>query len=188
MAGEERFIELACRNPINGELLRRIGAADLPDAWLVAGCLFQTVWNVVASHEPAYGIADYDVFYFDASDLSWEAEDRVIRRTAPLFADLGVDVQVRNQARVHLWYEAKFGPGYPPLQSSRDGIDRFLIAGTCLGARPADVGIELYAPFGVEEIMAGLLRPNPQNPRPDLFAAKAASYIERWPWLQVVPL
>lgn len=179
------FLELACRNPINVQLLSRLGEAGLPDAWLVAGCLFQTVWNLASGREPTYGIADYDIFYFDETDLSWEAEDRAIRRVASLFGGLGVEVQVRNQARVHLWYGSKFGPGYPPLRSSRDGIDRFLIAGTCVGIRQSDNGFELYAPFGLEDIASGALRPNPRNYRPHLFKAKAASYVARWPWLRV---
>ena len=39
-----------------------------------------------------YGIADYDVFYFDP-DLSWQAEDAVIRRLQETFAASGVTVE-----------------------------------------------------------------------------------------------
>jgi hypothetical protein len=42
---------------------------------VTAGCLFQTVWNVVTDRPPTSGIKDYDIFYFDGTDLSWEAED-----------------------------------------------------------------------------------------------------------------
>ena len=31
--------------------------------------------------------------------------------------------QIRNQARVHLWYEEKFGVGCPPHQSTEAAID-----------------------------------------------------------------
>ena len=68
-----------------------------------------------------HGILDYDVFYFDCDDLTWEAEDRIIRRCAELFSDLGVEVQVRNQARVHLWYEQKYGSPCPQMKSSKEG-------------------------------------------------------------------
>lgn len=183
---EREFIALACRNPVNAALLRRLAEMNLPDCWLVAGCLFQTVWNVTSGREPTHSIADYDVFYFDDADLSWEAEDHVIRLVAEACADLNVEVQVRNQARVYLWYAEKFGPGYPALQSSRDGIDRFLIAGTCIGMRETPEGIEVYAPYGLSEIAEGLLRPNPLNFRPEQFRAKAESYKARWPWLRIV--
>jgi hypothetical protein len=53
-------------------------------------------------------VKDYDVFYFD-EDLSWEAEDAVIQHLGVLTNDLGVTVEIRNQARVHLWYKQRFG-------------------------------------------------------------------------------
>ena len=75
----------------------------MPDAWLVSGCLVQTVWNVLTGRAVGYGINDYDVFYFDP-DTSWEAEDAVIRKLAARLERLGIIVETRNQARVHLWY------------------------------------------------------------------------------------
>ena len=45
----------------------------------MSGCLVQTVWNVLTNRALDYGIADYDVFYFDP-DTSWAAEDAVIRK------------------------------------------------------------------------------------------------------------
>lgn len=44
------------------------------------------MWNVITGQPPEAGILDYDLVYFDASDLSWEAEDAVIRRGDEIFA------------------------------------------------------------------------------------------------------
>src|SRR6266566_5035409 len=82
---------------------------DLPGWYLVAGWLCQTVWNVASGQPPEAGILDYDLAYFDASDLSWAAEDAVIQAGHQVFARLPAPVQIRNQARVHLWYGEKFG-------------------------------------------------------------------------------
>ena len=71
------------------------------------------------------------------ADLSWAAEDRVIRQVNALTADLGVTVEVKNQARVHLWYRDRFQADYPQLQSAQDGIDRFPVACTCVGIEVA---------------------------------------------------
>ena len=81
-----------------------------------SGALFQTVWNVLTHRAPDYGIKDYDVFYFDP-DTSWDAENDVIVRAKHMFADVDAAIEVRNQARVHLWFEAKFGAPYAPLIS-----------------------------------------------------------------------
>ncbi|MFC7552299.1 nucleotidyltransferase family protein [Pseudoroseomonas wenyumeiae] len=175
--------DLALANPVNAEILQRLPALGAPQAHLVAGCLFQAVWNHRSGHEPGWGVKDYDIFYFDGADLSWEAEDRVIRCAEALFADLGIMVEVRNQARVHLWYPEHFGEPYPRLTSARDGIDRYLIACTCIGIAPDR---EVYAPDSLEDLWDGQLRMNPRHPQPRLFPAKAESYRARWPWLSIL--
>jgi hypothetical protein len=35
------------------------------------------------------------------------------------------EVEIRDEARVHLWYEAKFGTPCPPYTSAADAIDSF---------------------------------------------------------------
>nr|WP_242528977.1 nucleotidyltransferase family protein [Ramlibacter ginsenosidimutans] len=157
----------------------------LPDGWLVAGCLFQTVWNLQSGRLPHEGIKDYDIFYFDADDFSAAGEARVQARVERLLGFLGVPIEVKNQARVHLWYEEHFGHPYPQLATAREGIDRFLIPSTCVGVRRTASGHELYAPNGLEILYAGLITPNPLTPHLTLFREKAASYQSRWNWLQV---
>ena len=183
---EARFKSIALSHPLNAELLRRLPAIGLPDCWLVAGCLFQTVWNAIAGRPLADGIKDYDIFYFD-EDLSWDAEDRAIARMRGALADLNIAVDLKNQARVHLWYEQRFGKPYPQLHSARDGIDRFLVAETCIGLSTGQAGndVRLHAPFGVDDKFDGILRPNPLCVDPAGFAAKAASYRQRWPHLVI---
>jgi hypothetical protein len=175
------FVALVRRNPANAAILDRLGTLGAPDAWLTAGCLAQTVWNLQSGRPVQEGIRDYDLFYHDP-DLSWEAEDAVIRRASSLFADLGVEVEVRNQARVHLWFEAKFGYPIAPILDARDGIDRFLFRGICIGI---DATGAVYAPYGLEDLVDGVLRPNPQNPRLPKMLEKAEDYRARWPWLKV---
>src|SRR5262249_12244699 len=112
-----RFLALALTNPVNAAIVDELAQLALPDHWLVSGCLVQTAWNVLTGRAVDHGIADYDVFYFDP-DTSWEAEDSVIRTLQARLAHLGVKVEARNQARVHLWYPAKHGLPYPPLTCS----------------------------------------------------------------------
>lgn len=178
------FIAQAMQDPVNAALLARLPAFGLPQGFLTAGSLFQATWNALSKQPPGWGVKDYDVFYFDDSDLSWDAEDAVIRRVHEAVADLGVTVEVKNQARVHLWYEARFKSHYPRLRSARDGIDRYLIACTRVGIDLAER--MLYAPDGLDDLAAGVLRMNPLLPMPALFLRKARDYQARWPWLQVV--
>jgi hypothetical protein len=154
----------------------------LPDGFLAAGCVFQTIWHVRSGRPAAEGVRDYDVFYYDAADLSWGAEDAVIRRVASACAGIDANVEVRNQARVHLWFEQRFGHEVAPLASSRAAIDRFLMPCCAVGIEIATGA--LYAPFGLEDAWEGILRPNPWNPQHDLYLRKVADYRTRWPFLR----
>jgi hypothetical protein len=173
------------RNRFNRAILDRLPALALPDAWLVSGALFQTVWNVQTNRQPDFGIRDYDVFYFDP-DTSWDAEDAAIQRAADAFADLGITVELRNQARVHLWYAEKFGKPYPRLQRATDGIDRFLMPCAQVGVN-AD-GATVYAPHGFDDIAAMIVRPNrTANFHPDRYREKALRWQDSWPELTILP-
>jgi uncharacterized protein len=181
------FLALALRNPVNETLADELFRLALPDAWIVSGCLVQTVWNVRTARAVDYGIADYDVFYFDP-DTSWQAEDAVIRRLQGRLAKLGVKLEVRNQARVHLWYPEKHGLPYPALSCSTDGIDRFLTKTTQVGIRRNKNGHHIHAPNGFADIAGMIVRPNPTpNFSPADYTAKARRWKELWPELTVLP-
>lgn len=181
----QRFVQDALRNRCNAVLLERLPELNLPDAWLVGGCLFQTVWNLRGGQPPGAGIRDCDIFYFDAGDLSEAAETAVNQRAERLFGDLGVPLELKNQARVHTWYPAYFGRPCPPLQNACEGIKRFLVGSTSVGLRQTGTGVEVYAPHGLDDLYQGLLRRNPGVDHGALYAQKARDYQARWPWLHV---
>ena len=180
------FLALALRNPVNKIIADELFKLALPDAWLVSGCLVQTVWNVLPNRAVDYGISDYDVFYFDP-DTSWEAEDAIIRKLSERFARLGIAVEARNQARVHLWYPDKHGLPYTPLQRSTEGIDRFLTRNTRIGIRRTEAGYEVYAPDGFDDAANLIVRPNPgPNFSAVNYAKKAARWKTLWPEVTVL--
>ena len=167
---EKRFIELALTNEVNREILKRLPSLGLADAWLVSGSLFQTVWNALTGRAPDYGIKDYDIFYFDA-DTSFEAEDAAIRRCAEIFAATDAEIELKNQARVHLWYEQKFCTAYPPLRSSCEGIDRFLAPACMVGIAPDR---RVYAPHRFSDLHTIAILPAPAPKfRAELYAETA---------------
>ena len=175
----ESFLRDVSLNKTNATILARWGDLNLPNSWLVAGCLFQTVWNLQSGRPAEAAIKDYDIFYFDSDDLSDMGEQQTQARVSTLLSDLGVTVEVANQARVHCWYSTHFARPYPKLSSSEDGIRRFLVLETCVGVRPN----ACYTPYGLNGVYAGTLSPNPLTPYPELFTEKVMSYRARWPKL-----
>ena len=179
------FVAAALQNSVHDVLLERINELQLPDAWIVAGCLSQTMWNVLSGREIGYGIDDYDIFYFDP-DLSWAAENEVIQSFQTCARRVGVRVEVRNQARVHLWCPAKHGKPYPALSSATNGIDRFLTRCTQIGL--SSNGRDIYAPAGVDDVRSFIVRPNlTPNFSADAYRRKSERWQALWPELQIVP-
>ncbi|MGW5126849.1 nucleotidyltransferase family protein [Streptomyces sp. NPDC004069] len=176
------------RNEVLTDVMTRAATLELPGWYVTAGCLFQTVWNVVTGRPPTSGIRDYDIFYFDGSDLSWEAEDAVIKAGQEVFAGLPAEVEIRNEARVHLWYEQKFGVPCPPHGSTEAAIDSFAATTCCLGVRlEPDGEWRVYAPHGLSDVFNLVVRPNPVLAPRDVYEAKAVRWKDEWPELTVLP-
>jgi hypothetical protein len=176
------------RNQTLTEVLTRAAALGLPGWYLAAGCLYQTVWNVVTGRPPEAGILDYDLDYFDGSALSWQAEDAVIQAGQQLFGDLPVPVEIRNQARVHLWYEQRFGVACPPHDSTEAAIDTFETTTACVGVRLQPGGRwRIYAPHGLGDIFNLVVRPNPVLAPRHVYQAKVTRWLQQWPSLTILP-
>jgi hypothetical protein len=178
----EAFVAALRSNDVLVDVLERAAALDLPGWYLTSGCLFQTVWNVVTGRPPGEGIRDYDLFYFDDTDLSWEAEDAVIRS-----AGLPAVVEIRNEARVHLWYERHFGVPCPPYSSTEAAIDSFAATTCCLGVRVVAGEWRVYAPHGFADVFNLVVRPNPVLAPRQVYETKTARWRGQWPSLTVLP-
>ena len=190
MTLEDRLVEIIRDVPTTMQVLRVTRDLGLPDGMVFSGAVYQPVWNHLTGRAPDYGIKDYDVAYHDASDTSYEAEDVVIRRVAAAFDEpLKGLVEVRNQARVHLWFEQKFGADepYPPLLSSADALKRFVATAFCVGVRlEANDRLSVWAPFGLDDLFALHLRPNPLRVKgAGGWARTTGSAKARWPEITV---
>ncbi|SDH14031.1 hypothetical protein SAMN05216553_116188 [Lentzea fradiae] len=187
MTDERALREALTRNEALVEVLHRAAGLDLPGWYLTAGCVVQTVWNVVTGRPPAEGIRDYDLFYFDDSVLGWDAEDAVIRNGARVFGDLPVDVEIRNEARVHLWYEDHFGVPCAPYTSTEAAIDSFASTTCCVGVRLDGGQWHVYAPYGLEDVFGLVVRPNPVLAPRHVYETKTRRWRRQWPALTVLP-
>lgn len=175
--------------PVLMDVLTGLRDLAIPEGMLVAGAIYNLAWNRLTDRPPLNGINDLDVFYYDASDLSYEAEDAVIRRLAERFAHLPLPVQVRNQARVHLWFPEKFGiTDFAPLASAEEMLGRYASKTHAVAARLTSAGdIDIRAPFGLEPIFGFRVVPNRAlaNNR-KAHDAKGARAKSVWPELTVL--
>lgn len=102
MSLEARLIEIVRADPGLMRVLETVRPLGLAQWRVFSGAVYQSVWNALTGREPGYGVRDYDLGYWD-EDVSWDAEDVVIKRVADAFEEpLRSKVEARNQARVRL--------------------------------------------------------------------------------------
>jgi len=185
-AQREALEAMIREEPVLMEVLE--GIRNVPDGLLVAGAIYNLVWNRLSGRPPLQGVSDIDVFYFDATDLSYEAEDVVIQRLAVRFAHLPLPVQVRNQARVHLWFEQKFGAPFTPLSSAEEMLGRYASKTHAVAARlERDGRMTIIAPFGLDDIFSFRIVPNHALFNQPAHEKKAARAKSVWPEITVIP-
>lgn len=185
---QEILLDIVRNSPLLTDVLNRARKLNLPDWYIVSGAVYNLVWNVLTGRPETHGIKDVDLFYYDASDLSYEAEDRMIKTGEEIFSGVPLPVEIRNQARVHLWYEKHFGLVCLPLQSSRHSIERFASKTHAVGIRlEPDGRLDFYAPFGLDDIFSLRLTPNPVADNRETHHIKGLRAQQNWPEVTVVP-
>ena len=184
---QTRLADIVRADPGLMHVLTTVRGLGVTDWRVFSGAVYQSVWNHVTGRPAGYGIRDYDLGYFDP-DTSWDAEDEVIKRVAaafePPFRDM---VEVRNQARVHLWFEGKFGEPYGALTGTDEALARFVAPAFAVGVRlEPDDTIGVAAPFGLEDVFSLTIRPNPHRPLARGWDKAVANATARWPELTIV--
>ena len=160
MERAEELTELVLGSPWLMNLLRIVDALDLPDCWIGAGAVRDLVWDIRFGNgfDPAR-IEDVDVVFFDPDDLTAEHEHDIEWHVSE--QEPSLDWDVKNQARVHLWYEARFGQPAEPLTSTTAGVATWPETATAIAVRLGpEGGIDIAAPFGLDDLLDGIWRRN----------------------------
>jgi len=179
---ERRLRDLLLADPAALAELRVARALALPNWALAGGWLRNRVWDRLTGFRTFAPDGDIDLVYFDAADARAERDwalDAALARRFPW-----ARWQVRNQARMH---QAK---GEAPYRDLADALAHWLETATGVGIRLADDGgLEIVAPWGLEDLFALTLRATPSGRRErrqllDRIAAKG--WERRWPGLRVL--
>ncbi|QHA91286.1 nucleotidyltransferase family protein [Bacillus sp. N1-1] len=160
---------------------------EFDHAYIGAGCIVQTVWNHMTNRPLHYGIHDLDVVYFDEQDVSLEKEVEIEERLQTLLSDTPFKIDAKNEARVHLWYEEKFGKRIAPYSSLEAAINSWPTTATSIGVKVDQKGaFKIYAPYGLHDLFGLIIRPNKLLISRDVYEAKVAKWSVRWPELEVI--
>ena len=171
-------------------VLATVRDTELPDAWVGAGAIRDLVWGQLygSGFDPG-DVRDVDVVFFDPDDLSRAGDEAATGRLHGAWPQ--VPWEARNQAAVHTWYAVKFG-GDPvrPLRSIAEAVATWPETATAVATRldPAHE-VELCAPLGLADLLAGVWRRNPRRVSLQVSLARFARHqpARRWPGVTVIP-
>lgn len=184
---EELLHRILIQNEVIYKALQEAEALCEVPYYIGAGCITQTVWNYLNGLEPMYGISDIDFVYFDSDDLSYEGEnERIIQiRKGIHITEVGLDI--KNQARIHLWYKDHFGYEVRPYVSVEDAITTWPTTATAIGVRLIEGKLIVYAPFGLEDLFGQVIRANKARITKDIYEKKVSKWTGKWNTLKVIP-
>lgn len=166
-------------------ILKVLESIGIDNCYVGAGSINQTVFNYYHGYQFNYGIKDYDVVYFD-EDLSYEKEDKVIKVIKNRLGILSDMVDVKNEARVHLWYNEKYQTKREPYSSVEDAIASWGATITCVGVRMKNSKLEVYAPYGLEDIFGMIIRPVKKAFSKEMYDERAIRWQKKWPMLKKI--
>lgn len=162
------------------DILEEVGIYNY---YVGAGAINQTVFNYYHGFKIDYGIKDYDIVYYD-EDVSYEKEDIIIKRLEAKFKDLDVCVDIKNQARVYIWYYEKYGIKKTPYTSVEDAIASWGATITCVGVRLEKGKLVVCAPYGLNDIFDMVIRPVKREFTREAYDERASRWMKKWPMLK----
>jgi hypothetical protein len=169
------------------DVISKAASIGLPNYYIGAGCVAQSVWNYQMGLELTGGISDIDFVYFDSSNLSKEAENTIIEKVKSVVNPCSIKLDIKNQARVHLWYKNHFGYDIKPYESIEDAINTWPTTATSIGIRLENNKLKVYAPFGLNDMFGMIVMANKAQITEGVYMQKVKKWRAKWPTLTVIP-
>jgi hypothetical protein len=146
---------LIASDPRRMRVLRLVKDLGLPDCWVAAGFVRSCAWDHVHRHSTSPLPPDIDVIWYDPEQAASERDAALAMALHD--RDDTLEWSVKNQARMH----QRNDDG--PYQSATDAMRYWPETATAVGVRlgPRD-GIEVAAPFGLDDLFDLIVRPTPR--------------------------
>ena len=176
------FLKILKKNSELMFILDEVSVLNLPNYYLAAGSVFQTVWNYSDGNNLMTGIHDIDIVYFDkeiSADNSAKNDKKLEKVLSEKFP---YQFDIHNEAYMHLWHNGN----KVPYKNTENAIERFIATVHAIGITKNAKQITLFAPFGLDDIEHRLIRPiyHPDNSK-ELYETKVKKWQSRFNHLTI---
>ena len=185
----EKFIEIVKQNSDLMNILNYIDELNLPNYYIAAGSVFQTIWNYYDNKPLNSEIKDIDIIYYDSDNLSKDIEFDLENKIIEHFKSIGLNYEfdVHNEARMHLWKKENENKDIDQYLNSEDAIDKWIATVHAVGVTKIDGVIKVYAPYGLSDIFSRTIRPikHKYNSK-ELYDKKVKGWSSRFDNLNII--
>lgn len=186
----ETFISILGKNKDLMAVLDYITELKLPNFYIAAGAVFQTIWNYYDGKDLNFGIKDIDVIYYNNSNLSVEKDLEYYNMINEYVKskNFNYEIDVSNEARMHLWkIEHNQGKNVEQYKNSEDAMSKWIATVHAIGITKVNDDIKVYAPYGLSDIYSRTIRPIKHNDNSkELYNKKVASWKKRFNNLNII--
>ena len=161
----------------------------LPNFYIAAGAIFQTIWNYYDDRPLNYGIKDIDIVFYDSSNLSREYEDNIENNIIKYLKKkkLNYEIDIHNEARMHLWKKDNEIQNIDSYKNSEDSINQWIATVQAVGITKIEDEIKIYAPYGLSDVFNKTIRPiKHKNNSKELYNKKLTSWCQRFENLTII--
>ena len=170
-------------------ILDYLAKLNLPNFYIAAGSIFQTIWNYYDNRPLNYGIKDIDIIYYDKDNLTKEVEQKLENQIIDFLKqqNLNYEVDIHNEARMHLWKKENENKDIDQYQNSEDAIAKWIATVHAIGITKEKGQIKVYAPYGLSDIFSRTIRPIKHSGNSkELYNKKVTGWQNRFSKLTVV--
>lgn len=186
----ETFIYILKQNKNLMVMLDYISELNLPNFYIAAGSVFQTIWNYYDGRDLNFGIKDIDVIYYNNDDLSVEKDIEYYNLISKYAKSKNIEyeIDVSNEARMHLWQmKHNQDKKIEQYQNSEDAISKWIATVHAIGITKENDEIKVYAPYGLSDIFSKTIRPiKHENNSKELYDKKVKSWNKRFKDLNII--
>ena len=183
------FIKIIKMNKELMKILNYIEELKLPNFYIAAGSVFQTIWNYLDNKPLTNDIKDIDIIYYDNNNLTKEDEKKLEDKIIDHFNKLGMNYKfdVHNEARMHLWKKENENKNVDQYINSEDAIDKWIATVHAIGITKENNTIKVYAPYGLSDIFSKTIRPIKHSANSkELYDKKVKSWSSRFNNLTII--
>ncbi len=185
----EKFISILKENKDLMKVLDYLEKLKLPNFYIAAGSLYQTIWNYYDERQLNYGIDDVDIIYCDRENTSRESELAIEDKIREYFKEMNINYEfdIHNEGRMHLWKKENENQTIDYYENSEDAIGQWLATVQAVGVTLENGQIKVYAPYGLSDIFSKTIRPiKTVGKTKELYDKKVAKCQKRFDGLNII--